>query len=202
MPMTATDFYDAELAVAHLGLPRDAVISLKVRPVQWNDEHSQLWDAYVYAAEYERARKSLSGRKVPDIGMSDRATLLTAGEQHAMLIEHEPGPEIILLGELALATASIGLLKEVFSFFKELLKAVNEASVNRRKTKEPTADRYYAADGVILELRLKGDPRLLAGIALPVINDQVFEQFLREGMGRAKEGTEWEGFPSSNRETG
>lgn len=104
-----------------------------------------------------------------------------------------------MLAELALATASVGLMKEVFSFFTELLKSVNEASEKRRKAKEPIAERYYVAEAVTLELRLKGDPKLLNGVELPVIDQNIFEQFLKDGIGRARQGKEWEGFPSSRR---
>ena len=76
IPMMARDFHDAERAVAHLGLSKDAAISLKLRPIKWNDDHTQLWDAYVYKAEYERAQKLVTGRKITNIGMGDRASLL------------------------------------------------------------------------------------------------------------------------------
>ena len=199
MPMAGKDFDDAERAVAHLALPRDAVISLKLRPVQWNDEHTELWDAYVYPAEYAQAQMTLKGRRLTDIGMGDRATLLSDGEQVAMLIEHETGPEVILLAKLAVAAASVSLLKEVFSFLKELLKAINEASEKRKKAKEPIPERYYAADAVTLELRLKGDPKLLSGLELPVIDEKTFEQFLKEGIERAGKGEEWPGFSTPHR---
>ena len=199
MPMSGKDFHDADRAVEHLGLPKDAVISLKLRPVKWNDEHTELWDAYVYSAEYERAQAVVVGRKLTNIGMGDRATLLKSGDEVAMLIEHETGPEVILLAKLVLATASVGLLKEVFSFFKELLKSINEASEKRKKSKEPIPERYYAADAVSLELRLKGDPKLLNGIELPVIDEQAFDQFLEEAIERAGKGKEWAGFAPPGR---
>ena len=116
-----------------------------------------------------------------------------------MLIEHETGPEIILLAKLALATASVGLLKELFSFFKELLKSINEASEKRKKSKEPIAERYYAVDAVTLELRLKGEPKLLSGLELPIIDENAFDRFLKDGIQRIGEGKEWPGFSTPRR---
>lgn len=201
MPMAGKDFHDAERAVLHLRAPRDTVVSLKLRPVKWNDEYTELWDAYVYSPEYARAQTHVAGQKLTDIGMGDRATLLGNGSDVAMLIEHETGPEVILLAKLALAAASVGLMREVFSFFKELLKSINEASEKRKKSKEPIPERYYAADAVSLELRLKGDPKLLNGIVLPVIDEKAFDQFLKEGVERAAKGEEWAGFsPPSRRQ--
>jgi hypothetical protein len=199
MPMRESNLHDAERAVAYLGLPRDQVVSLKLRPVMWDSNRKELWNAYVYDPEYTHALMGVRGRKLTDIGMGDRATLLTENNGQAMLIQHESGPEVILLAKLALATASVGLAKELFSFFKELLKSINDANEKKKKENEngdgsTSLGRYYMADGATFELRLRGDPKLLNGIAFPVVDAEAFDRFLQEGLERARRESEWQGF--------
>lgn len=199
MQLMSRNFQDAELAVAYLGFPHDEAMSIKLRPIRWSDDFSQLLDAYVYEYEYDRAKSLVTCKKLQNIGMGDRSYLLSDGDQKAMLIEHETGPEVVLLAKIALATSSISLIKEVLSFFTELLKCINEESENRRKSKESVSKRYYTADAITLELRLSGDPKLLNGIELPVMAQNVFEKFLKDGLDRAKSSKEWEGFSSPRR---
>jgi hypothetical protein len=78
--------------------------------------------------------------------------------------------------------------------------SINEASEKRKKLTEPLVERYYAADAVSFELRLKGNPKLLNGLELPVIDEKDFDKFLKEGVERAAKGKEWSGFSPPNRE--
>lgn len=87
-PLMARNFQDAELAVTYLGFPHDEAMSIKLRPIRWSDDSSQLLDAYVYEYEYDRAKILVTCQKLQNIGMGERSYLFIDGDQKAMLIEH------------------------------------------------------------------------------------------------------------------
>lgn len=200
-PTKGSKFDEAERASSYLGLPRHEAISIKLRPVMWNTEGTELWNAYVYPEEYKKAYGKINGKILSDLGMGDRARLLVHRDDRAIIIEHETGPELILLAKLALATASIGLAKEAFSFFTELLKAINTSNEKRKVADKPIAERYYVSDGIAMEVRLRGEAKLINGMKFPIIDENLIDQFIESGRKRIQTDEEWPGFTPPKRST-
>lgn len=166
-------YYEMALgeAAGLLGASAPTLTSLKVRPVaKWPIERDEdFHNAYVYPSEYALIYKAIDAsqlRRLSEghVSQGKAIALGTPAGDRLVFVEHETGPEIV--AALALAAASVSLLKEVVSLVREILKGVNEK--NEAKRKGASADRYYQAAAISIEERTPGSSRLIRVIPLPL----------------------------------
>lgn len=179
-------YYEMALAEAAELLGSPAATSLKIRPVaNWPIERDdEFSNAYVYPAEYALLYKWLAAsplEKVREgrVSSGKAVSLRTPAGDRLVFVEHETGPEIV--AALALATASVGLVKEVVGLVKEILKNINEK--NEAKKAGASNARYHQAAAISIEERTSTSNRIIRIIRLPLstrdLDEVEIEKLLR-----------------------
>jgi hypothetical protein len=164
--------FDEKFAEASslLGADPDEIVSIKVRPTHVAGEFTDA-NAHVYPDEYAEIFEHLAGFQQVRTGyaMSGKYRLIRLESGILVLfVEHETGPEIVFVLDVirdgaiaagAAATAGIQIVK--------LINLIRDAVVGgtAKKAKGKPCQRYYAAEKISLEKRLKAGTKLLKEVS-------------------------------------
>jgi hypothetical protein len=120
---------------------------------------------------------SIVGRPTKPLRLSDGST--------ALFVEHESGPEVVWL---LVAAGSISLLKEIFGFLREAIKAINDRSKEAKilaADKEPNSPTLGIEVRVLLENKARTDSfqaKILAQREIPMNSSEDIDALLEESL--------------------